>query len=384
MSAAFFKRVASNPWVIISAMGHAIVLAIISVVVMTQEAAVDDASATTVSIAEPPKDEPEVKPPEVVDRQDVPKLQDSDIRPNDLQEWIDTEEPVQADEELTDMPSGDTTGGSAIGIAGPGHHGLAPSATGGRRPGKFGSRFGGGPGGGRPGGAQTAQAVKDALIWLANHQDDDGRWDTANFMKHDVEGEPCDGGGRVTNDIGVTGLALLAFLGEGNTLRVGGHKGTVRKAVKWLQEQQDDATGLFGSESSHEYIYSHAIATLAMCEAYGLSEHPPLKKNVEKALAYIHRARNPYAVWRYYPADGNNDTSVTGWMVFALASAKDFGLTIDDKALESSAIWFDSVTDPTTGRAGYTKKGEGSSRPESLVDKFPSTKTESLTAVALL
>ena len=42
---------------------------------------------------------------------------------------------------------------------------------------------------------------------------------------------------------------------------------------------------------------------------------------------------------------GDNDTSVTGWMVFALKSAEEAGLQIDPEAFNGSLSWFDEVTD---------------------------------------
>jgi hypothetical protein len=382
----FFHEAARRPWFVISAMGHVLILAVVSVVVFSSETAKEETTVTQVNVRDDQKEpEPEVKPPEVVDREEKPKLQDTEIKPNDLQEWMDEKEPEQAmPEEVSEMPVGDTTGGTAIGIAGPGHHGLAPSPFGGKKlGGKYGSRFGTGDGKGRPGGQQTAEAVRDGLIWLKNHQDQDGHWDTANFMKHDKEGPPCDGAGNPVNDIGITGLALLAFLGEGNTMRQGHYRDVVRRSVKWLVDQQD-TDGLIGMKTSHEFMYSHSIAALALCEAYGLSDYKPLKAPAQKAINYLQNARNPYKVWRYYPQDGDNDTSLTGWMVLALASAKEFKLTVDENALKYSQLWFDEVTDPVTGQAGYTKRGEGSSRREGMQDKFPSTKTEALTGVVLL
>ena len=38
-----------------------------------------------------------------------------------------------------------------------------------------------------------ATAIGAGLEWLKNHQDEDGRWDCDGFMKHDTEGEACDG-----------------------------------------------------------------------------------------------------------------------------------------------------------------------------------------------
>jgi hypothetical protein len=42
------------------------------------------------------------------------------------------------------------------------------------------------------------------------------------------------------------------------------------------------------------------------------------------------------------------------------------------------------MTDPETGRAGYTARGNGPARPTELVDFFPIDRSESLTAMALL
>ena len=89
-------------------------------------------------------------------------------------------------------------------------------------------------------------------------------------MKHDTKGKACDGGGVAHHDVGVTGLALLAFLGEGSTMRGGKYRDNVRRGVKWLISQQGE-DGLFGTNATGDYIYDHAIAALAMCEAYGLS-----------------------------------------------------------------------------------------------------------------
>src|SRR5690606_9872257 len=86
---------------------------------------------------------------------------------------------------------------------------------GGGASGKFGGRGGGRGALAAKGGKETARAIEDALKWLKDHQDEDGKWDTDEFMKHDVNGAPCDGPGNPVHDVGITGLALLAFLGDG-------------------------------------------------------------------------------------------------------------------------------------------------------------------------
>src|SRR5690606_24438960 len=163
--------------------------------------------------------------------------------------------------------------------------------------------------------------------------------------------------GNAVHDIGLTGLALLAFLADGNTLRAGDYHDQVRKGIAWLREQQDPRTGLFGTAPSNEFVYDHAIATLAMVEAYGLSDYRLLRGTAQRAIDYLESHRNPYMVWRYQPRDGDNDSSVTTWCVMAYRSAKDFGLAINERALAFAADWFDQMTDPASGRTGYIERG---------------------------
>ena len=59
----------------------------------------------------------------------------------------------------------------------------------------------------------SAQAVQAGLKWLAAHQDESGRWDADGFMKHD-KGKPTTGPGSAVHDVGATGLAMLAMLGD--------------------------------------------------------------------------------------------------------------------------------------------------------------------------
>ncbi|MCA8968582.1 MAG: terpene cyclase/mutase family protein [Planctomycetes bacterium] len=251
--------------------------------------------------------------------------------------------------------------------------------------GDAGSKYGGrGPGGNGLGhGSTTHKNVIDGLDWLSRHQDADGHWDADEFMKHDPAEDRCDGVGSAVHDVGLTGLATLAFLAEGSTLRSGTFKNQIKRAVVWIKDQQAES-GAIGPDSHRAHVYNHAIATLALVEAYGLSKYKTLERYAQRAVDYICSSRNPYSVWRYYPRDGSNDSSVTGWMVFVLQSARDFGLRIDPDALAYSKAWFDEVTDPSTGQCGYTKRGEGSSRELGMAEKFPSSKTEALTAVGLL
>ena len=101
--------------------------------------------------------------------------------------------------------------------------------------------------------------------------------------------DPCTGPGDDLHDVGITGLALLAFLGDGNTLGRGRYRDVVSRGVYWLRSQQDVDNGLIGEAIGHTFLYDHAIASLALGEAYYFSRSVLLKGTVQSAtLGFRH------------------------------------------------------------------------------------------------
>jgi hypothetical protein len=353
------------PWLILSAALHAVAILILWVMVPADGRKNDGGVVEVQQKDEDNVEEPPPPPPPETKKEEV-------TEEIELTEQVITEEEIveTIDESDTKESAFDSNQwNSAVGLGG---------GAGGRYGGR-GRR--GGKGGG--GGKAYTKAIDAGLRWLKDHQDEDGKCDCDQFMKHDLEGDLCDGPGNAVHDVGVTGLALLAFLGDNNTLRGGPYKQVVKTGVNWLREQQDPQTGLFGTNASHDFVYDHAIASYAMCEAFGLSHYSLLKPVAQKAINYLESHRNPYSVWRYQPRDNDNDTSVTGWCIMAYESGEFFGLQINKTALELSAVWLDQVSDPT-GRHGYCKQGEQSSRkPGDHQTRFPIDKGEALTAVGL-
>jgi hypothetical protein len=228
----------------------------------------------------------------------------------------------------------------------------------------------------------TQNSVDLGLEWLKNHQAPDGYWDCDGFGKQ-CKLNVCDGAGHATFDVGVTGLALAAFLGAGETHRHGRYRRVVERGLRWLTQVQDPE-GCYGPRVSNRFTYNHAVATLAMVEAYALTASPVLKASAQRAVDFIFKCQNPYLAWRYGVRPQDNDTSVTGWMIQALAAAKRAGgLRVPDEGLEGAKNWLDKVTEPEYGRVGYTARGTGPARPQDVMDKFPPDKSESLTAAGI-
>jgi hypothetical protein len=255
-------------------------------------------------------------------------------------------------------------------------------------PGGNGGDLGGGKGGnGGRGGVQMERSLHDALEWLKHHQSPEGYWDSDGFSDHcgGIGGSICEDPGYAQHDVGVTALALLTFIAADNTTNHGPYQEQVKRGIKWLRTMQDPDSGLVGEKSSKEFLYNHAIATLALCEAYYDNASPLLRITSQKAVNYIQMARNPYGAWRYdQPPIGASDTSVTGWMVFALKAAEDAKLDVDQGAFDGAMAWLNAVTDTASGRVGYSEYGNRSSRITGINDHYPADKGEAMTAVGLL
>ncbi|WP_337176353.1 hypothetical protein [Paludisphaera sp.] len=209
-------------------------------------------------------------------------------------------------------------------------------------------------------------AVERALDWLARHQDDDGRWDggTARYADgeavegdddytvHCPEGDVCEGECAYWEaDTGLTGLALLTYLGAGYTHKEGKYARVVARGLTFLLRQQKPDGDLRGA-SNTVGLYCHAMATLALCEGYALSLDERLCGPAERAVAFLARSRaRDGQSWRYAPGAAIGDTSVLGWVVMALKSARESGLPIpeQDSLERGAATWLERVSDGESG-----------------------------------
>ena len=126
---------------------------------------------------------------------------------------------------------------------------------------------------------------------------------------------------RIESDTAATGMALLPLLGAGHIHTVKTrYQESVRRGLEWLTAHQGPDGDLFVGPPGMAYLYSHAIATMALCEAYGLSRDPSLEPAARRAIEFICNAQDPVGGgWRYSPGQ-SGDTSVFGWNIFALRS----------------------------------------------------------------
>jgi hypothetical protein len=103
-------------------------------------------------------------------------------------------------------------------------------------------------------------------------------------------------------------------------------------------------------------MYSQAIATIALCEAAGMAQDDKLKRAARAAVEFIVRAQAGNGSWGYTSGEAG-DTSIVGWQVQALKSAKLAGIGNVDKALRQAESFLVSVSDDSESRYGYRTKG---------------------------
>ncbi|MGB1759868.1 MAG: hypothetical protein ACPHOG_04130 [Verrucomicrobiales bacterium] len=172
----------------------------------------------------------------------------------------------------------------------------------------------------------TEKAIIAAIEWLSKVQEKDGRWDTRKFQA------------ETDYDVGGTALALLCYYGWGARHdRPGKYQNNVKKALEWLLAQQRED----GSLARRGMMYSHAIAAIALCEAYGITKDDKIKSSALAAIEYtINSQHQERGGWRYSPGQ-DSDTSVTGWQLMALHSARMAGLELPEKPFDLARRWLD-------------------------------------------
>jgi hypothetical protein len=201
----------------------------------------------------------------------------------------------------------------------------------------------------RFGGNQRSEAaVAAGLKWLIRHQALEGRWGMHDFHVHGR----CNCAGQGGNhDVAGTGLAILALQGAGQT-----HRGTgannlymknVERGLAWLLNRQ----GVDGSFSGNGY--EHAIAAIAVCEAYGLTAEPNLKGPAQRAINCCVAWQHTNGGFRYSPRTPG-DLSVGGWFVQALKSGHMAGLHVPNVTWDNVNFHLDSVSTPDGAGYGYT------------------------------
>ena len=202
---------------------------------------------------------------------------------------------------------------------------------------------------GKHGDGGRTSSVELALRWFKRHQSPNGMWDVDQYQANCMDGLPkCEPGVNQAGeaDVACTAYAVMCFLGAGYDHQTPNkYRATVAKGIEWLLAQQQ-GDGLIGERN-----YEHAIATMALAEAMGMTNDQQLRAPAQKAVNVVvaRQAQDPDAkdkgyaglAWDYVaPNAARNDTSVSGWNMMALKSALGAGLQVGN-SMDGAKRWLD-------------------------------------------
>lgn len=208
------------------------------------------------------------------------------------------------------------------------------------------------------GGTKESEAcVTQGLKWLIRQQLADGRWTLGNAND--------------ARPIAATAFGLLPFLAAGKThkpAKDNPYDKAIDKGLNFLKRSQDQKTGFFGGN-----MYDHGLATIAMCEAYGLSQDPALRRSAQLGINLIVSAQDARGGWGYNSTGGGADMSVSGWQIMALKSGQMAGLVVSENAIQKTKNFL---------RDGCSKADDG--YPYNVANANNNPSTYRMTAVGLL
>jgi hypothetical protein len=182
----------------------------------------------------------------------------------------------------------------------------------------------------------SERAVALALGWLARQQKQDGGWQ-------------FDAGKWEDDRVAATGLALLPFLEAGVTHKSGGdaaqnkYKEVVNKGLEFLKRncpKDGPNAGKFDGATTRT---AQALATLALCEAYGLTKDGDLKPFAQAAINFIQGSQAADGGWSDTPG-GKSDILTSGGHIQALQAARlSRILVVDADVVKRAAGFLDAV-----------------------------------------
>ena len=210
------------------------------------------------------------------------------------------------------------------------------------------------------GGTPSSEAaVTEALKWFSRHQMPNGGW----TYQHDLvcRGRCKDGCDASYNKSynAATAMALLPFLGAGQTHISGEFRRNVQSGLLFLIQNgklsKKNGLPVLDLRDGKGNMYSHGLAAIALCEAYAMTEDPVLIAPAQAALNYIIMAQCNDGGWRYSPnGTGGGDTSVVGWQLMALKSGYMGHLAVPPQTIQGAILFLDKVQSNNGAVYGYT------------------------------
>ena len=148
----------------------------------------------------------------------------------------------------------------------------------------------------------------------------------------------------------------MSILGAGYTHRVGPYQKEVQKGLDYLERSMRVTRNGGDLKQGANGMYSHAIATIALSEAFVMTQDTGLIQHIEAARKYIETAQHQKGGWRYVPGRPG-DMTVTGWQLMALKSCELGGARTGELVWERANDFIHTLGS-SSGCFGYQKPEE--------------------------
>jgi hypothetical protein len=102
-------------------------------------------------------------------------------------------------------------------------------------------------------------------------------------------------------------------------------------------------------------MYGQTAAAVALCEAFAMTRDPSLAEPARKAVEFV------LAGAARQGSSSGRDTSVLGWLVFTVESARRAGFEVPQTTFDAARQWLEYVGEAgAPGRYAYAKGGSAS------------------------
>lgn len=178
------------------------------------------------------------------------------------------------------------------------------------------------------------RAVELGLAYLKKEQLPDGSFGEGKYRQH----------------VGITSLAALAIMADGNLPGRGPHGEMVQKALDFILSNITETGLIAADKTSHGPMYGHGFATLFLGEIYGMNPTDTrVRDGLVKAVNLIIGTQNSEGGWRYNPVPFDADISVTICQVMALRSARNAGIKVPKKTIDQAIDYVKNCQNPDGG-----------------------------------
>jgi hypothetical protein len=166
-----------------------------------------------------------------------------------------------------------------------------------------------------------------------------------------------------SNDLGLVGMGVLAFLADGHAPGRGKHGEAVDQALSYVLSRAQP-NGLLNISRPLRDMYNHGLATFVLGQAHGMSNDDRIQTQLDLALRVIADTQCEDGGWDYVARrqTQGHDLSLVVMQAKALRSAVDTGLAVPPEVIQKAIRCV---------RQHYSAHGLPPGAPESAQRKVP-------------